>query len=204
MMKLYSASASPFARKVMVAAHELGLAGRIAVENVTTSPVAQNAALAAVNPLARLPTLLLEDGSALYDSRVILDYLDSLTGGGILIPKAGPERFAALRRQALAEGLLDTLVSLRYETALRPEAVRWPELVAAQFDRMGRALAAAESEAASLSVEKLGIAEIGFACLFGYLDLRFGDYDWRSRAPSLARWYQAVAERPSLMATTPR
>src|ERR1700728_4371064 len=119
-MKLRHAPASPFVRKVMVAAHELGLVQRIELVPTTVTPVQANDVLAAENPLMKVPSLVTDDGQALFDSPVICEYLDSLTGGGKLFPAAGAARWTALRQQALGDGILDALILCRYEL-VRPE-----------------------------------------------------------------------------------
>ena len=115
MMTLHWSPRSPFVRKVMVAAHELGLADRIATVRTVVAMANVNRALLAENPLGKIPTLVLEDGTILYDSQVIIEYLDSLVGGGRLVPASGPARWLELRRHALANGLLEQLILWRSE-----------------------------------------------------------------------------------------
>lgn len=200
-MKLYTAGASPFGRKVKVAAHELGLIDRLEIANETVSPVAPSEAVARANPLGKIPCLVLDDGTALYDSRVICEHLD-LLGGGRLFPPEGRARLRALTLQALADGLMDAGVSARYETFFRPEPLRWAGWVAAQKLKITRALDRLEADAAALG----GLDDIGaiaVACALGYLDFRFPDDAWRDRRAALASWYEGVAERPSMQATRP-
>jgi glutathione S-transferase len=198
-MKLRHAAASPFVRKVMVAAHELALAGHLRLEPTNVSPVRANEALAADNPLMKVPSFVADDGQVLYDSRVICEYLDSLAGGGMIFPAAGRERWTALRRQALADGILDALVLCRYET-LRPGDRRWSGWTDGQMAKAHRGLAAAENEGLS------GFSTIGHiaaGCMLGYLDFRFPDDGWRRRHPRLAAWYAEIEERPSMRLTRP-
>src|SRR6185437_4887670 len=122
-MKLRHNPSSPYVRKVMVVAHELGLAGRIELLSTAVSPVETNATLAAENPLMKIPALTTDDGQVLFDSPVICEYLDSVAGGK-LFPAVGPARWTALRQQALGDGILDALILCRYETT-RPEDKRW-------------------------------------------------------------------------------
>lgn len=204
MMKLFYAPTSPFARKVLVVAKELGLTNKLQTEEITTSPVTQNAALARENPLARIPTLALEDGEVLYDSRVIVEYLDLLADGGKVIPATGQPRMTALRRQALADGISDTLVAVRYELALRPEGLRWDTLIVSQFDRVRRSLTAMEDEAHELSTDTPNIGEIAIVCMLGYLDFRFSDFGWTGSAPYLAKWYAIISSRESFRTTAPK
>ena len=125
-MKLLYSPSSPFDRKVAVVPHERGLTGRIELITATTSPVQPNADVARDNPLAKIPSLTLDDGSTLYDSGVIAEYLDQLAGAE-LFPPSGPQRWTALRQQALADGLLDAAILIRYERVLRPADKQWPE-----------------------------------------------------------------------------
>ena len=141
-MKLRHAALSPFVRKVMVAAHELALAGRIELDPTNVSPTRTNQTLARENPLMKVPSFVTDDGLVLFDSPVICEYLDSLAGGGMLFPAAGPERWTALRRQALGDGILDALVLVRYES-LRPEAKRWSGWTDGQTTKAHQGLAAA-------------------------------------------------------------
>jgi glutathione S-transferase len=197
-MKLRHAAASPFVRKVMVAAHELGLAGRLELVPTNLSPIQGNATLAGENPLMKVPSLLADDGQVMFDSPVICEFLDSL-GGGVLFPAPGPERWTALRRQALGDGILDALILARYES-LRPEDRRWGGWTDGQMKKAHQGLAAAEREGLT------GFSTIGhiaIACMLGYLDFRFADDGWRSRQPRLAAWYAEVAERPSMRLTRP-
>ena len=200
-MKLYYSPPSPFARKVIVAAHELGLIDQIALENVTVTPVSQNDLVAASNPLAKVPTLVLADGQALFDSRLIVDYLDTLTERS-LAPRAGAERWKVLTELAQADGLLDAALLARYETMMRPEPLRWDEWTAGQLGKVRRALDAFEGSERRAG-DDLGIADIGVACGLGYLDFRFPDEAWRNGRPRLAAFYAQISQRPSWLATDP-
>ena len=200
-MKLYYSPPSPFARKVIVAAHELGLIDQIALENVTVTPVSQNDLVAASNPLAKVPTLVLADGQALFDSRLIVDYLDTLTERS-LAPRAGAERWKVLTELAQADGLLDAALLARYETMMRPEPLRWDEWTAGQLGKVRRALDAFEGSERRAG-DDLGIADIGVACGLGYLDFRFPDEAWREGRPRLTAFYATISQRPSWAATDP-
>jgi glutathione S-transferase len=197
-MKLLYSPPSPFARKVVVAAHELGLTDRINLEQVSVSPVAANAQVASANPLGKIPTLLLDDGQALFDSRVIAEFLDSLTARS-LAPRSGPARWAVLTEAAQADGLMDAALLARYETALRPEALRWDEWAAGQMDKVNRALDAFELSDRR-SGDDLTIADIGVASALNYLDFRFADLGWRDHRPRLASFFEVIARRPSWIA----
>ena len=199
-MQLYSSPASPFARKVRVSAHELGLDARLQLINITLSPVNPHAGLRTHNPLGKIPALVTDSGETLYDSPVICEYLDALAGGGRLIPTAAAARWTALRRQALADGLTDATVLVRYEQAVRPAALRWQDWIEGQFLKVRTALDALEQE----NLEgPFDIGAVSLACALGYLDVRFAEERWRETRPRLAAWYDAVSRRPSLVATRP-
>lgn len=200
-MKLFYSPASPYARKVLVLAHETGLIDRIEVTAATASPTGSAAEVAAHNPLGKIPALVLEDGTALYDSRVICEYLDGLSTGPRLFPE-GEARWDALTRQALADGLLDAALLTRYERVLRPEAQRWDAWEAGQIGKIGAALDRFETLAADLPA--LDIGTVAMACALGYLDLRFPDLAWREGRPALAAWFATMERRPSMTATVPK
>ena len=203
MMKLYVSPASPFGRKVSVLIAELGLTDRVTQEPATVTPTTRNADVARGNPLAKIPTLLLDDGSALFDSPVICEYLDSLAGSPRFFPAAGAAKWAALKRQALGDGLMDAAILLRYEVALRPEAMRWPEWIAGQKGKVMAALDAMESDAPQLGTG-FDIGHVTYGCALGYLDLRLGDLRWRDGRSGLAAWFEKISARPSMASTTPR
>jgi len=201
-VKLRVNQASPFARKVRILACETGLAGRIEEIETVVSPVAPNEALAHENPLVKIPALVTDGGELIYDSRVICEYLDTLHDGRKAFPAAGLQRIAALRRQALTDGILDAAVLTRYERAVRPEALRWPEWIEGQKRKVFGGLAALEAEAGDWAGE-FAIGQIGAACVLGYLDFRFPDWAWRTQHPRLAAWFHDVARRPSVSGTAP-
>src|SRR5579885_2830805 len=198
-MKLRHNPASPFVRKVMVVAHELGLASRIELLDTAVSPVTANATLAAENPLMKIPALVTDDGQVLFDSPVICEYLDSLAGGGKICP-TGKARWTALRQQALGDGILDALILCRYEVAARPEDKRFAGWTEGQMRKAHQGLAALEQE--DLSGPRT-IGHVTAGCTLGYLDFRFPDDGWRRRHPKLAEWYRAVEALPSTQATRP-
>lgn len=204
-MKLRHSPTSPYVRKVMVLAHETGLAGRI--EAVPTSPSDDEASLARDNPLGKVPALTADDGAVLYDSPVICEYLDSLHGGPRAFPADGAARWTALRRQALADGILDAAILRRYEE-MQPAAQQHVDWIERQKRKANRGLDALEAEAAAGSLTEpagiLSIGDISIACALGYLDLRYAGEDWRNRRPALAAWYGKVAKRPSMTATAPQ
>jgi len=202
-MKLYVSSASPYVRKVSIVVREAGLAARIEEVVASVSPVAPNEQVSRDNPLGKLPVLIADDGSAIYDSPVICEYLDSLHSGRKLFPAAGPARWTALKLQALADGLLDAALLARYETALRPERLRWPEWIAGQKLKIADALDALERDVDLLGGD-LTIGNLSVACALGYLDFRFADDAWRTGRPKLDAWLAEVSKRESLQATIPK
>ena len=198
-MKLRHSPGSPFVRKVMVVAHEHGLAGRIEIVPTTVSPTEANASLAPENPLMKIPALTTDDGQVLFDSPVICEYLDGLATGLKLFPAGGRERWTALRQQALGDGVLDALILCRYES-LRPQDKRWSSWTEGQLRKAHGGLAALERE--DLSGPRT-IGQVTIGCALGYLDFRFPEDGWRARCPVLARWYETVARLPSMQATQP-
>jgi glutathione S-transferase len=200
-MKLWYSPPSPFARKVRAAAIELGLAARIELVNTPVMPIKPNPVLIPQNPLVKLPTLETDDGTVLYDSRTICEYLDALAGGGGLFP-SGVARWVALRRQSLGDGIMDAGILRRYELLLRPEPLRWADWLAGQQAKIHFGLDVAEREAGDWG-DAFDIGHITIACALGWLDFRFADYDWRAKRPGLTAWYAGIAERPSLAQTVP-
>jgi glutathione S-transferase len=199
-MKLHWSPRSPFVRKVMIFAHETGLIDRLECVRTVVTITTANAALLAENPLSKIPTLVLDDGTPLYDSAVICEYLDSLHGGARLFPPAGAARWTALRRQALGDGLLDLLIVWRYERA-RAAPLQSPiDAFGAKYQATLRSL---EQEASSLANAPFGIGHITIGCGLSYLDFRFSDLDWRKMHPQIAAWHAGFAQRPSVKATEP-
>ena len=199
-MNLYYNPASPYVRKVRVLAMETGLMDRIELARVTITPTDPDATLCADNPIGKIPTLVLDDGDTLYDSRVICEYLDGLHAGARLFPGDGDARWIALRRQALADGILDSAVNTRYETFLRPEELRWADWVDNQMAKIRRSLDVLESESPGDAID---IGSISVACALGYLDFRYSDEGWRDSRPKLAAWFEKFAQRPSMSETSP-
>jgi glutathione S-transferase len=199
-MKLYWSSRSPFVRKVMIAAHELGLADRIERIPAVVALAQANPAVMAYNPLNKIPTLIADDGSVLFDSTVICEYLDTLASPPRLFPAAPGERLAALRWHALANGLTDVLILWRSET-LRPAAQRSDAVVEALALKTTASLDVLEREVDALARAPLSIGHVGAAAVLAYVDFRFADLAWRSGRPRLVAWFDAFARRPSMVAT---
>jgi glutathione S-transferase len=200
-MKLYHSAASPFVRKCLVVAHELGLRDRIELVSASAHPVTRNRDLIAVNPLGQVPTLVTDEGAVLYDSRVICDYLNAL-GDGDIVPGDPDERWPRLVEQSLADGMTDAALLTRYETTARPEALRWGEWVEGQLDKVACGLAELERRASGFG-DRVDIGTISFACALGYLDFRFASLGWRDRHPNAAAWAEWFGGRESMMATRP-
>ncbi len=201
-MELLFSAASPYVRKVSVCARELGLADRITETRTSASPINRDASLVARNPLGKVPTLITDNGTPLFDSPVICEYLDSLAGGGRLFPAPGPKRWIALVEQAMADGMLDAGILIRYEITLRPEANRWSGWVDAQMAKINASMAQLETHAASFA-DRVDIGTIAVGCALGWLDFRFADLGWRNTCPTLAKWFANFDERPSMRATRP-
>jgi glutathione S-transferase len=201
-MKLHYNVASPYVRKVMAMAIETGQEGRLEPVIRMMTPVKPDADLAADNPLGKVPCLVTEEGAALFDSRVICEYLDGLHDGPQMFPPRGPSRWTALRRQAQGDGILDAAVLTRYETFLRPEERRWPEWIEGQKLKFRRALDSLEAESDAFR-DTIDIGTITLGCALGYLDFRYGDEDWRAARPRLAAWFERFSRRPSMARTAP-
>jgi glutathione S-transferase len=200
MLKLHWSPRSPFVRKVMVALHETGLTDRVECVRTQVAMDAPNAELMRDNPLSKLPTLILEDGTALFDSRVICEYLDGMHDGVKLFPADPAARFQALRWQALGDGLLDLLILWRYERARAPEARSTANLVAFTA-KAAVTVARLETEAAALTAAPYGIGHVSIGVVLAYLDFRYPDFPWRKGRPYIAQWFETIAARPSMVAT---
>ena len=197
-MRLYFSPASPFVRKVRVTALELGLGNQIELISISLTPVSPHDGVRSNNPLGKIPTLIADDGSALYDSPVICEFLDALAGGNRIFPPVGAARWTALRRQALADGIMDAAVLTRYEEAVRPKELRWRGWADGQLLKIRTALDVLERDNLEGTFD---IGTISTACALSYLDLRFESEGWRKSRPRLAAWAAAIGKRPSLAAT---
>jgi len=199
-MKIFYSPASPFVRKALVLAHEVGLADTLERVAAKPHPINRDKDIVALNPLGKIPTLILEDGSAIYDSRVVCEYLDSLHEGTKLFPEAGPARWKALSLQALADGLMDAAILVRYEHLARADGERSTSWVEGQNAKIDSSLDGIERAATDFD-DTLTIGTITIGCALGYLDLRFGDRDWRASHPKTAAWFAEFSKRPSMLAT---
>ncbi|MFZ9625613.1 MAG: glutathione S-transferase [Burkholderiaceae bacterium] len=198
-MKLLFSPFSPYVRKCLVTANELGLDGRISLLASAANPVNRDQTIIPHNPLGKVPTFFTDDGEALYDSRVICEYLNDLAKGGIF-PAAGTARWRALTLQSLGDGILDAAILARYEVFLRPEPLRWEDWSRGQRDKIRTSLAHLNANPSMLSAE-ITIGNIAVGCALWYLDLRFADFGWRETYPEVAKWYAAYSQRPSMKMT---
>jgi glutathione S-transferase len=201
-MKLHWSPRSPFVRKVMIFAHEVGLAGRIELIRTPVAMSQANRELLRVNPVGKIPTLITDEGEALFDSTVICEYLDSLHGGPQYFPQAARERWRALRWHALGDNMLDNLIIWRNET-LRPKAQQSPEMLTALETKIRSSLAYLDAEATALGKAPIGIGHVGVGTALGYLDFRFPALAWRDGHPDIAAWYGTFSQRPSIRNTLP-
>jgi glutathione S-transferase len=198
-MKLLWSSRSPFARKVMVAAHELGLAARIETERVVVDSVNPNRDVMRLNPLSKIPTLLLDDGSVLFDSRVIVEYLADTAGDATLIPQ-GAARWTVLRRQALGDGVMEA--DLRWiDERNRAAALQLPGQIEASRVKINSGLDALEADDELSSRERVDIGCVAIGSALAHLDFRFAELEWRRARPRLAAWFETFSQRPSMTAT---
>ena len=198
-LRLHWSPKSPYVRKVLICAHELGLADRLELVRSVAAMSKPNARLMQDNPLSKIPTLVLEDGFALFDSAVICEYLNEL-GAGTLFPRAGSDKWQALRWHAFGDGLLDALILWRNE---RERTTPLPALLDAFELKTRAALKQLDDEAQALNETAFSIGSIALGCALGYLDYRFDAFGWRAQAPRLAEWYAEVCTRPSFQATEP-
>jgi len=202
MMILRSSPASPFGRKVRIAIALLGFDSETRIEPADTNNVADT--LRHQNPLGKIPVVIAEDGVAYYDSRVILEFLDERAGGGRIIPRDGRARLAALRLEALADGILDASILTVYEARWRAHEHHEQKWLEHQAGKVTRALAALEDNPPAL--DRAGLPDVGqiaLACALGYRDFRFGG-SWRAGHPRLVGWLDDFAARvPAFAATAP-
>ncbi len=201
-MKLYYSPASPFVRKVLVCAHECGVANDIELVPTKVVPSEPNREYGRVTPLMKLPAFERDDGLVLFDSIVICEYVDSLSKGARLFPATGDARWHALRLHALSDGILDAAVLTRYENNVRPAELRWKAWSEGQLLKVDQALDFLEANVRDL--EGLTIGTISVGCALGYLDFRYPDRPWRQGRPKLAAWYESFAKRPSFEKTVPK
>jgi len=200
-MKLTFSSASPFASKVRIAAIELGLIDKIELVPVSLGPGQANEDYSRISPLKKLPVLITNDGDAILDSYVIVDYLNDLAGGN-LIPGYGPRRWKVKTNHSLINGILDSMVLCRYEKLTRPPELKWQAWYDDHWHRVWSGMALFENQPEILT-GPFDITQIGLACVLGYADLRFSDCGWRKAYPRLAAFHERMLERPSVKMSMP-
>lgn len=200
-LTLYYSPTSPYARKVMVVAHEAGIASTLDIVTGSGTPLDNGQAPVAHNPLGKVPTLARDDGPAIYDSRVICAYLDSIADSG-LYPD-GARRWDALTLEATADGILDAALAMVYESRLRPEEIRFAPFVEGQWLKIARSLDMLEGRWISYLAGPICIGQIATACALSYLDLRHSARNWRDQHAELAAWHHSFAQRDSMGVTAP-
>jgi glutathione S-transferase len=202
-MKLSFSPASPFARKVRIAAIELGLIDKIEFISATVVPGQPNDEYSRITPLKKLPVLILDNGDVILDSYVITEYLDELAGGGKLVPASGAIRWKVKSDHSMLQGMLDSMLLCRYEKMVRPEPQRWQAWADDHWARAWNGMARFEKQAEMLARPQLDIAQIGLVCVLGYADFRFADCGWRKAFPKLDAFHAKMLERPSIKISVP-
>lgn len=202
-MKLTFSPASPFARKVRISAIELGLIDQIEFVAAKVLPGEPNEHyMRDVNPLKKLPALILDDGQVIVDSYVIVEYLDELAGGGKLIPASGAARWQVKSDHAILQGMLDSMLLCRYEKLVRPQGLQWQAWSDDHWNRAWQGMARFEARPEILA-RPLDIVQIGLVCVLGYADFRFSDCGWRTAFPNLDAFNQTMMARPSVSVSVP-
>lgn len=200
-MKLFYSASSPYVRKVMILLHEIGKADEVElIADYKTSP-ARAAEKLAHNPLNKVPTLVTDDGMAIFDSSVIGQYLDTLHTGPRYYPEHGPARWQTLRYEAIGDGMADAAILVIYEERRRALQLFWQEW----YDKQQSKLAASlhHLEAVIGPPTDFDAGAISIVCAIGLIERRFAQWNWRSENPGLARWYASVSDRPSVRETKP-
>ncbi len=202
-MKLSYGTTSPYVRKVTVMAHECGLHNQI--ERIDTLPWDPATQIGSVNPVGKVPALLTDDGHSIYDSAVIVDYLDRQHDNTPVIPATDPDRTDALTRAALADGAMEAVILLFSELTRRPAELQWDFWIDRQTTKVARSLDAMNAHPALQNSDTFDIGQIGIACCVGWVDFRQDilNIDWRANRPELARWFDEVSKRPSMQQTLP-
>ena len=200
-MKLTFSPASPFARKVRIAAIELGLVDKIEFVPATVAPGTPNDDYSRITPLKKLPVLILDTGEVILDSYVIVEYLNELAGGS-LIPAYGPRRWKLKTDHALLQGMLDSMLLCRYEKMVRPQGLQWQAWYDDHWNRAWSGMARF-AQRDDVLTGPMSIAQIGLVCVLGYADFRFADCGWRKAYPKLDKFHQKMLERPSVKISVP-
>lgn len=200
-MKIFYSSASPFVRKTMIVAEELGINDRIERLPAAASPVKRDTNILPYNPLAQVPTFFTDDEQVLFDSKVICEYLNTTYKGNLF----GNEqtRWKMLTDHAAADGIIAAALLVRYELLARPQQLQWQEWLDGQTDKITTTLQYFEDKAKELE-DRIDIVTITLACAVDYLDFRLPDYNWQGRFPTLKTWYEKFSVRPSIATTKPK
>jgi len=201
-MKLTFSPASPFARKVRIAAIELGLMDKIEFVPATVVPGQANDEYSRITPLKKLPALILDNGDVVLDSYVIVEYLDELAGGGKLIPASGTNRWKVKSDHSLLQGMLDSMLLCRYEKMVRPQGLQWQAWSDDHWNRAWSGMARFDTQVEVLS-RPLDIVQIALTCVLGYADFRFADCGWRKAYPNLDAFHERMLSRPSVKISVP-
>jgi len=199
-MRLIYSPASPFVRKVVVLMHEAGLSDKVTLNPVATTALNTADDARAANPLGKIPALVRDGDSTIFDSRVICRYLDDLAGSNLY---PADRLWDVLTLEALADGIMESAVSIVYEVRLRPENEQSPAWIDAQWSKVTHALAALEANQFAAATGDVNMGQLAVACALGYLDLRHAGRNWQADFPKLAAWQQQIGQRASMMATTP-
>lgn len=199
--RIFFSPASPFVRKAMVAALERG----VGIEKLPSAawPVKRDPHIVRHNATGKVPCLLLDDDTPIFDSRVISAFIDAQGDEGETLYPQDSRRFTVLTLEALADSILEAALLHRYENVLRPEDKRWDDWARGQMEKVDSGLDDLEGRWFDTLSAGFHAGSIAVACMLGYLDFRFADKDWRSAHPRLAAWFAAVSERPSMQATFP-
>ncbi len=201
-MKLTYSAASPFARKVRIAAIELGLIDKIEFVPTTVAPGTPNPEYSKIYPMKKIPALIANNGDIIVDSYVIVEYLDELAGGGKLIPTADPIRWKVKSDHSMLQAMLDSMLLCRYERMVRPQGLQWQAWSDDHWNRAWSGMAHFEKQPDMLS-RPLDISQIALACVLGYADFRFADCGWRKAYPKLDAFHERMLTRPSVRISLP-
>ena len=199
-MKLLFSPASPYVRKVMITAHELGLVDKLEMQTGGSSPLDPNPDIVAANPVGRIPALVIDDGTVLTDSRVICRYLNHIAGGSLY--GSGDGEFPIIAREAIAEGMIDSALLMVYEGRLRPEDKQFQPWVDGQKRKILEGCTRLNDRIGEYGGD-MSIDKIALAAALGYLDFRMPDFGWREGRQGLADWFAGISERDSIKATMP-
>jgi glutathione S-transferase len=200
-MKLYHSPMSPFVRKVIVLLSETGQLDDVKIVPVTTTPIVPMEDLFAKNPLAKIPALERNDGSTLYDSRVICAFLDARAGNKLY--SSGAKKWDTLTLEATADGILDAAVSITYEGRVRPKGKQWDGWTDAQWSKVISACNTINTRWINHLSGPLDMGQISVACALAYLDFRHAVRGWREGNDVLAAWYEEFKDRDSMRASAP-